>query len=411
MKKNFFKTSVLPCMASALMLVSSFMGVTPVMAEDGVSISTMTFDKYLVMDSEANVPNATFSYSVSAGSASDGILAGVDADSVTLTGTSSNTIAFTTGDTTYTGDNSAIKDYDSATEKYAKKTAILDFSGCTFTEAGTYRYVITETGSNQGVTNDASTTRIVDVYVNNDGEPVEEGHVICGGCGVDFGAGEAATEVWADHAMEDFFDNCENYTVKSVTVYSTSISGFVLYDGSTKSSGFTNAYDTSNLTVRKEVSGNQASFNAYFPVTVNITNAVAGTVYDVDLSGASASADGNTNPAQLTVGSNGTISQTFYLKHGQEITINGIAKNSKYSVTEDAGDYTSTAAGISGYTGAVSGTIASADIKTSYLNTKEGVVPTGIVMNVAPFAAVTLLGGVGIVTMAMKRKSEDDEEE
>lgn len=49
-------------------------------------------------------------------------------------------------------------------------------------------------------------------------ETVTEGHVICNGCGKDFGAGETATEAWADHAMVDFFDNCENYTVKSVTI-------------------------------------------------------------------------------------------------------------------------------------------------------------------------------------------------
>lgn len=48
--------------------------------------------------------------------------------------------------------------------------------------------------------------------------------------------------------------------------------------------------------------------------------------------------------------------------------------------------------------------------KTSYLNTKEGVVPTGIVMNVAPFAAVTLFGGAGMVTFAMRRKKDEDEE-
>lgn len=43
-------------------------------------------------------------------------------------------------------------------------------------------------------------------------EPVyESGHVICGGCGKDFGVGNAAVEAWGDHADEDFYDNCENY--------------------------------------------------------------------------------------------------------------------------------------------------------------------------------------------------------
>ena len=32
---------------------------------------TTTFDKYLVMDTQANVPNATFTYAVTAGNAKD----------------------------------------------------------------------------------------------------------------------------------------------------------------------------------------------------------------------------------------------------------------------------------------------------------------------------------------------------
>ena len=47
-----------------------------------------TFDKFLVMDQQANVPNATFTYTVTAGAAKDynvegknfQVLAGVDAD-------------------------------------------------------------------------------------------------------------------------------------------------------------------------------------------------------------------------------------------------------------------------------------------------------------------------------------------
>ena len=45
------------------------------------------------------------------------------------------------------------------------------------------------------------------------------------------------------------------------------------------------------------------------------------------------------------------------------------------------------------------------------MNTRDGVIPTGVVMAVAPFAAVTLFGGAGVVTMAMKGKKRKDEEE
>ena len=102
--------------------------------------------------------------------------------------------------------------------------------------------------------------------------------------------------------------------------------------------------------------------------------------------------------------------RSLYLAHGQEIKIQGIAKDSAYTVTENAEDYKSTAAAVTDYTDATNGTVVSTDLKTSYLNTREGVIPTGVVMAVAPFAAVTLLGGAGVVTMVMKKKKSSEEE-
>lgn len=59
---------------------------------------------------------------------------------------------------------------------------------------------------------------------------------------------------------------------------------------------------------------------------------------------------------------------------------------------------------------ATSGTVASKDLITGYVNTRDGVIPTGVIMTVAPFAAVTLLGGVGAVTMVMKKRKSSEEE-
>ena len=189
----------------------------------------------------------------------------------------------------------------------------------------------------------------------------------------------------------------------------------------TKSQGFTNSYDTSDLTFRKEVTGNQASHDKYFEFTVNIAKAVAGTVYDVDITDADATSgknaatitenEGKANVTSLTVGADGTVTQKFYLQHGQEIKIQGLAKDTTYDVTENKEDYKSTPAGVTDYADPVNGTIVSTDLKTSYMNTRDGVIPTGVVMAVAPFAAVTLFGGAGVVTMAMKGKKRKDEEE
>ncbi len=364
---------------------------------------TMTFDKYLVMDVQAEVPNATFTYAVTAGTPKtydvEGrkfeILAGVDANKVTMAGVGSetaNTITYTPSDDTLQDENPLVKDYNKDTQKYAKKTATLDFSACAFTEPGVYRYVITESGTNQGVTNDADLTRVVDVYVYDasdaDGKKLNiEGYVL-----------HSNTDDAPDVSMGDDNGSGGAYTA-------------------TKSQGFTNTYDTSDLTIRKEVSGNQASHDKYFEFTVEITEAKPGTVYQVDLTGAEAVSGtnsatieantGKTNPTTLTVGEEGTVTGKFYLQHGQEIKIQGLAKDTTYDVTENAEDYKSTAAGVTGYTNAVSGTIVSDDLKTSYLNTREGMIPTGVVMTVAPFAAVTLLGGIGAVSIIMKKKNDD----
>lgn len=413
MKKNAVKGSLGAIALASVMTMS--MG-TPVFAvsvarPDGYSTEiggtkTTTFDKYLVMDKQAEVPNASFTYAVTAGTAKAydvagkkfAVLAGVDADKVTMAGVgtkTAGTITYKQGNATLEDENALVKDYDKETEKYAKKTATLDFSACKFTEPGIYRYIVTESGTNQAVTNDADATRVVDVYVNDAS-----------------GEGENKLEI-AGYVLHSNADDAPDV---SLGENNGSAGSYV----ATKSQGFTNSYDTSDITIAKRVSGNQASRNKYFEFTVNITGAVPGTVYDVDLSNADATTqsnaatikdnEGKTNPAKLTVGADGTVTQKFYLAHNQDIVIQGVAKDSKYKVTENAEDYKSTAAGVDGYTDATNGTVASADLKTSYLNTRDGVIPTGVIMTVAPFAAVTLLGGVGAVTMVMKKRKSLEEE-
>lgn len=366
---------------------------------------TTTFDKYLVMDAQAEVPNASFTYAVTAGTAKAynvtdkkfEILAGVDADKVTMAGVGSktaNTIVFKQGDGSDTHDTTKdnyVKDLAQG-EKYALKTATLDFSKVLFTEPGIYRYIITESGTNKAVTNDEDATRVVDVYVNDDSSADGKKLTIAG---------------YVLHSNESDIKAGDDLGSTNANL-----------DG--KSQGFTNKYDTSDLTFKKEVSGNQASHDKYFKFTVTIKDAVPGTVYNVNRLNAEETSKSNaatitenagkTNPDKLTVGTDGTVTKEFYLQHGQEITIQGIAKGSKYSVTENKEDYKSTAAGVADYKDPVEGTIESADLKTSYLNTRDGVIPTGVIMAVAPFAAVTLLGGAGVVTMVMKKKKSSEEE-
>lgn len=426
MKKN-----LLPKMwMTALMAATAFAGVgTPVLAAAGTNYGatiegtkTTTFDKFLVMDTQANVPNATFTYAVTAGNAKAydvagkkfQVLAGVDADKVTMAGVgaadaAANSIVFKQGDGSDTHDTTKdayVKDL-AAGKKYALKTATLDFSKVQFTEPGVYRYIITEAGTNQGITNDADLTRVLDVYVNDASAEVDgaftkkltiAGYVL-----------HSNVDDEPDVAAGENFGATGAYTDK-------------------KSQGFTNSYDTSDLTLRKQVTGNQASRDKYFEFTLNIDKAQPNTKYDVVIDEADATSKANAatieanagkaNVTSITTDDAGKATQKFYLQHGQQITVQGLAKDTTYAVTENTEDYKSTAntkdtpvvdTKADTEAAPVDGTIVSTDLTTGFLNTRDGVIPTGVIMAVAPFAVVTILGGAGVVTMVMKRNNKEDE--
>lgn len=361
-----------------------------------------SFDKYLVMDKEANVPNASFTYAVTAGAAKSydvqgkkfEVLAGVDADKVVQKGGTGTdiSVSFAAGDATKEDANAMVKDLDVSTQKYAEKSVTLDFSAVRFKEPGVYRYIITESGTNAGITNDADNTRVLDVYVNDATADGTLGLTVAGY------VLHSNTDDAPDVAMGDDFGSGGSY-------------------GDMKSQGFTNVYDTSDLSFKKEVAGNQASRDKYFEFTLKITDAVPGTKYAVDLANAEAVSGSNaatieanagqTNPAELTVGTDGTVTQKFYLQHTDYITVQGLALGTKYEVTENAEDYKSGA--LTGeFGGATAGTIASDDVSTGYLNTRNGVIPTGVVMTVLPFAVVTLIGGFGAASIIMKKRKKDE---
>ena len=378
---------------------------------------TTTFDKFLLMDSQANVPNATFTYAVAAGNAKAydvagkkfQVLAGVDADKITMAGVgdgaAANKIVFKQGDGSDTHDTTKdayVKDL-AAGKKYALKTATLDFSKVQFTEPGVYRYVITESGTNQAITNDADLTRVLDVYVNDASTETEKKLTIAGY------VLHSNVDDEPDVATGEDFGSAGSYTDK-------------------KSQGFTNSYDTSDLTLRKQVTGNQASRDKYFEFTLNIDKAQPNTKYDVVIDAADATSKANAatieanagkaNVTSIITDDAGKATQKFYLQHGQQVTVQGIAKDTTYEVTENTEDYKSTANTkdtpvVDTKTGTeaapVDGTIVSTDLTTGFLNTRNGVIPTGVIMAVAPFAVVTLLGAAGMVTIKMKKREDDEE--
>lgn len=336
-------------------------------ANTPVSGGTTTFNKYLVMDADANVPNVTFGFTVTAGTAqeasggSPAIYAGVTPNLIAVSDAS-----FTTGDSTTNGttpDNTG-----SADQKYATKSVTVDLSEVTFSKPGIYRYVITETATSQdGITNDTNTTRTLDVHV-----------------------------AYAEGSETEL----------KVTSYALHPSD----DSSKKANGFTNTYTTHNLTLKKQVEGNQGDRNKYFKFTVSITNAVAGTKYDV----ACPSADNDSrNEDKLTVGDDGTVTATYYLKDDQSITIKGLTGGTHYAITEESyssDGYTTanTVDGTASLQGDTTGekTMDDSFHEVVFTNHKEGIVPTGILIETGPYilmGAVVIIGLVALLATSRRR--------
>ena len=406
---------------------------------DTTTNRSFSFNKYLVVDKNTTVPNVEFNFSIAPAGIQTAHLTDTKVElyngltGVTFTDSKGT---FTTASTTTPGGTAAsftgntgtattIKITDDTSKKYATDAVTLDFSNVVFTEPGVYRYTVSETVPTTGGAYTAltATQRTLDVYVQDD-EGDSDKLKVMGYVLYDKVITGAPTNVTtADPGV--------GYNTSEVAESDAT---------GKKSSGFVNSYETHNLTFGKEVTGNQGSKDKYFKYTVTISNATVGDKYLVNVNGnvdntlpGNADASVIANPAttvsgnnvnEITVGTNGSVATDFYLHDGQYITICGLGKGVSYEVAEANEDYTKTEKivqnistlnwdGTEGYDAlndAVAGTIASADIHTGYTNTKEGTIPTGIILSVAA-PAVVGLGVAGlIVTLNVKRRREEAED-
>lgn len=388
-----FGKRLLTAAASLVMLATCAVTAMPAHADPMLSVkgTETTFDKYLVMDENANVPNATFTFSIAAGTAvaasgtNPAIYAGNDSHVTGQPTLDSATVTFAPTDDTFSDKQEGDTVSLDSNQKYAKKTVKVDFSKVTFNAPGIYRYKITEQGTNDGITNDQNPTRTLDVYVSYKLDAVSQ---------------QPTDELEVNYVM-----------------YGTDVTGNTnLTNG--KSTQFTNKYATYDLTLAKNVTGNQGDRDKYFAFTVNISNAKAGTVYNVNLDDADAKPTvGNveqTNSDKLTVPTGATsVSATYYLKHDQSIVIEGLTAATKFAITENdySGDgYTTSYKLTADQDSATSGheisatAMGTADRKVTFINNKAGAVPTGILLDVAPYIVLVALVGVGLIALFATKK-------
>ena len=267
-------------------------------------------------------------------------------------------------------------------KQFVKKTGTIDFSGCNFTEPGIYRYIISETGTNTGVTND--TDKIMDVFVtDNNGTLAVSGYVLHSN----------ATDIELNPQSD----------------------GDAPYKLDDKVTGFVNTFESADLIFGKKITGNQGNKFKEFTFTLKITNASPSSKYTIEYSGNRSDAQDEPESgtkAVLETDEHGNATRTFKMTNNTFVTVKGLAKGVKYELTEDAEDYVSTK-GITGeteeesYTGDQTGTMNNLDVKTGFTNSKTGVIPTGILLTTMPYFVVVLAGGAMIMLSASKKKEEN----
>ena len=355
---------------------------------------------------------------------------------VTMTGTATNTIAWTNAD---------ILDA-SATGVANIKYLSVDFNNVVFSQPGVYRYKITETPAayvTSGVTDGAiSNIRYLDVYVMRSAT---------------YNTG-AAAEDWKVYGYVCINSDAATQAITPASAANTvKTNGFVDTDTATGTST-ADEYHTYNLTVGKTLSGDNTMKNNKFPfdvtwagnaasgnfqfavettrtaqvtmtaetatatvngTTISSLNKVGGAdaVATADKDGSPAIADGATVKyigipavAYATVTETNNVPGTTYSTTAKETvdttvtavefdaSSTAVLSSDKKTATADQNDTVK-------YVQTFSPT-ADKNYAVQFTNTLAIISPTGVVMRIAPYALM-LIGGLVLLVISRRRKAEE----
>jgi len=281
-----------------------------------------------------------------------------------------NSISYTSEDT-----------FDS--NKSCTKDLVIDWSGVTIKEPGVYRWEITKTAEDKDTLADPTNntpTSYLWVYATGSGTTLSIANV---GYTTDANLEEEEGE-------DEKGPLGDSYPAKTI-----------------------------DLTITKNVTGDQGSRDQYFKFTIQLARPVGAVDNDCAITGnydeavpTTAYNSATTNPTTVTVEDNTTL--VLWLKHGQSAIIHDLLFGTSYTITESANTgYTVTAVA----TGDMTGVTTKAENKeindpsleqsttVTYTNEKNAQVPTGIDLQTgAPIMGLLMAASMLLMLFIGKRK-------
>ena len=321
----------------------------------------------------AESPAETFKINIASVSVTDSLYTDKDMPGFDPNG---YTFTFDKGEATYVGDKNTVD------LKGENDTTVIEIDGNSaialpeYNEVGIFTYEITEEeGETAGVTYDDRTLYLkVTVVRDNDGQ-----------------------------------------LKRQAIVY------FETEDGRDKEDSITNTYSAGSLNIKKVVDGNMGETERYFAIGVTLT-APEGLNVNSTISISETSyrkvntEDGTveTNPTSITVGT----PTTFYLKHGETITLGNIPYGVTYTVAEDTiyntdkkYDYKEAKYEVNGEevtTGSVEDSIKGPSETVKITNTKEKPVDMGILVDNLPYIIILAGVVVGMGVFFVKKRTANN---
>lgn len=358
---------LMKALAASAMSLALVAGMTAMPAMATEAAGGVKFTKAINMAAAADgtVPSATYSYTVRAGEAK----AATATSPAIKAGLGTPTIA-----------NVVFTPKDAVSDSKVSKDVTVNFSGITFPTAGIYRYVITETNPTvAGLETGDANTIYLDVYVTNVAG-------VAGGCAITYYQ-MSTSDAAPTYAQDN--NKTPTYTAKFTED--------------------TDTYTTYTLTVTKNVEGTMADMTQEFSIDVDFTGLSEGTKVKVD---GVQTADGASDTGALSVNKS--------LGDNESMTITGVPADAVYTVVENIAKtegYTTTATVQQGTGTATTANVTVADTTqtvaqqtmgkndntVTVINTKNAVNPTGIILNVAPYALMVVIALAGVVVFLRKR--------